>query len=114
MQACIHSLRSDKSFYESYNPDIPQGLGERNHISGVAPLSLFLKVLGVHLITPYKLLLTGTNPFEWPVEISWMGLKVTREAERTHVVFPDGESIVVEGDAPRHVEEMQEPGEGML
>jgi hypothetical protein len=107
MQACIHSLRADKSFHDSYNPDQAQGLGERNHISGVAPLSLFLKVLGVQLITPYKVRLRGTNPFEWPVEVSWMGLRVTREAERTHVTFPDGQSVVVEGEAPRLVEQVQ-------
>jgi hypothetical protein len=114
MQACIHSLRSDKSFHDSYNPDAPQGLGERNHISGVAPLSLFLKILGVQLITPYKVLLRGTNPFEWPVEISWMGLQVRRETDQTHVTFPDGQTVVVEGDAPRLVEESREPGASML
>jgi hypothetical protein len=114
MQACIHSLRSDKSFHDSYNPDAPQGLGERNHISGVAPLSLFLKILGVQLVTPRKVLLRGANPFEWPVEVSWMGLRVLRETDRTHITFPDGQSVVVEGDAPRLVEQAQEPGVSVL
>jgi len=115
MQACIHSLRSDKSFHESYNPDSPQGLGERDHISGVAPLSLFLRNLGVQMITPNKIVLRGKNPFEWPVVVSWMGLKVVRGLERTIVTFPDGQSVVVEGDSPRLVEQTPEPGEaGML
>jgi hypothetical protein len=114
MQACIYSLKSDKSFHDAYNPDTPQGLGERNHISGVAPLSLFLKILGVQLITPHKVYLRGKNPFEWPVEVTWMGLRVLREMDQTHITFPDGQTVVLEGDAPRLVEEMQEPGAGML
>lgn len=111
MQACIHSLKSDKSFHESYNPETAQGHGERNHISGVAPLMLFLRVLGVQLITPNKILLYGKNPFEWPVVVSWMGLKVVRELERTQVTFPDGQSIVVEGVSAQLVERSSEPGE---
>jgi hypothetical protein len=111
MQACINSLKKDKAFHESYDPDSLLGLGQRNHIAGVAPLALFLKILGVELITPRKVLIRGKNPFDWPVVVSWMGLKVVRELDRTHVTFPDGQSVVVEGGAPRLVEQAQEPGQ---
>jgi len=115
MQACVRSLRTDKSFHEAYGPDEAQGLGERNHISGVAPLALFLKILGVRLISPRRVIVRGRNPFPWPVVVSWRGLVVRREAGQTQITFPDGDKVVVEGEEPRTVEQLpREPRSGML
>src|SRR4030065_2950655 len=105
-QACVRSLKTDKSFHEAYGPDEAQGLGARNHISGVAPLALFLKILGVRLISPRRVIVRGRNPFPWPVVVCWRGLVVRGEAGQTQITFPDGDKVVVEGEGPRTVGEV--------
>jgi hypothetical protein len=106
MRGPLAALQADGTFRECYNADAPQGLGERNHIVGVAPLSVFLRILGVRLLSPRRVGLEGTNPFPWPVTIRWRGLEVRREpAGPTRVTFPDGQSTRLEGEDERLVEE---------
>ena len=69
------------------------GLGEGGHVSGLFPVWLFLEVLGVRLLSPRKVRLDGANPFPWPVEVRWRGLRVRREADVTRVTFPDGQEL---------------------
>jgi glycogen debranching enzyme len=95
MEACIHSLRQDHAFREAYNADKPGGLGDFDHIWGVAPLNLFLQVLGVRLISPHKVWVRGTHPFSNPVTIRWRGLKLECRPNEFEVVFPDGQQILV-------------------
>src|SRR3989304_3274044 len=66
MQGPLAALRADGAFRECYNADAPEGLGERNHVTGVPSLSTFLRVLGVRLISPRKVGIEGSNPFPWP------------------------------------------------
>ncbi|MFQ5943412.1 MAG: hypothetical protein ACE5JF_07655 [Anaerolineales bacterium] len=97
MKACIHSLREDRAFREAYYPDQPGGQGKLGHSSGVAPLSLFLHVLGVRLISPYKIALRGHNAFSWPVHLSWRGVRIEWNEEEAIVEFPDGGQVKVQG-----------------
>ena len=99
MRACLHTLHEDRAFRESYHPDQPGGAGRQGHSSGVAPLSLFLYVLGVRLISPTKIALRGHNPFPWPVRVSWRGITVAWEDAAAIVQFPDGGEVRVEGNA---------------
>jgi hypothetical protein len=114
MGAIIHSLRVDKSFREAYNADRLEGLGERGHLSGVAPVDLFLYTLGVRLISPHKVWLRPGNPFPWVVVVNWRGLGLECLKDRTIVTFPDGQQIEVVGDEPQEVEQIlsKEEGEG--
>ncbi len=64
--------------------------GKANSITGLAPLQLFLKIAGIKLISPEKVAIWGSNPFPWPVEVSWQGLWLRREGLNTHIIFPDG------------------------
>ena len=95
MSACIHSLKHDHAFREAYNPDQLAGIGDKNHIWGVAPLHLFLEVLGVRLISPQKVWVRGEHPFKDPVTIRWRGLKLACQPNRFEVIFPDGQQIEV-------------------
>jgi glycogen debranching enzyme len=95
MSACIHSLKQDHAFRKAYNADEAAGIGDRNHIGGVAPLHLFLDVLGVRLISPQKVWVRGQHPFEDPVTIRWRGLKLVCRPKTCEVVFPDGQKIEV-------------------
>jgi hypothetical protein len=106
MQPIVHSLREHHAFYEAYNPELLEGIGERHHLGGLAPLGWFLKLLGVQLISPTKVIVRGRNPFPWPVELRWRGIMVRREANRAEITFIDGSRAVVEGETPRLVEQL--------
>jgi len=106
MQACLHTLHEDRDWRESYHPDQPGGIGKLGHSSGVAPLSLFLYVLGVRLISPRKIALRGHNPFPWPVRLNWRGVRIEWNHEGAIVEFPDGGKVNVEGKSMTQVRQL--------
>jgi hypothetical protein len=95
MEAVIGCLKHQHAFYQAYHAGTGAGLGERNAVQGLAPLGLFLKTLGVEFRLPAQVVLTGKNPFPWPVTVQYRGFTVTRTLEKTDVVFPDGQSITL-------------------
>lgn len=95
MAGVIHTLTVQGEFHELLDPEDGLGLGEGGHVSGLFPVWLFLEVLGVRLLGPRKVRLDGANPFPWPVEVRWRGLRVRREPDVTRVTFPDGQEIAV-------------------
>jgi len=103
MLSIIMSLKEEGAFRQNYRADNGQGLGERNVLSGLAPMGLFLKTLGVQLITPTRVELSGINPFPWPVTVKYRGLTVLRQKERSTVIFPDGQSVEIDDPTPRVV-----------
>jgi hypothetical protein len=62
----------------------------------VAPLSLFLEVAGVRLLSPNRVEVSGAHLFPRPVTIRWRGLLVERRVEGTRLVFPDGSETFVD------------------
>lgn len=100
------SLRQDKGFAEFYHADRSERQGEREHALGAPPLSLFLHILGLRLISPRKVILRGHNPFPWPVRVRWRGVSIRWEGEHASVTFPDGGQIAIEGDAVQVVEQL--------
>jgi hypothetical protein len=103
MKAIIKSLKEKRSFQQYYDAKTGQGVGERNAISGLAPIGLFLDTLGVRLISSRKVHLVGHNPFPWPVTIKYLGISVLRGKRNTTVTFPDGHSVVVDDPSPQYV-----------
>lgn len=100
MTGVIENLKQKRVFYQRYHADTGQGQGERNALSGLAPVGLFLKVLGVQVLSPTQVRLEGKNPFPWPVTVQYKGLKVIRGLERTEVIFSNGKSAWVDDPAP--------------
>ena len=100
MTAVIENLKQKRAFYQRYHADSGQGLGERNALSGLAPVGLFLQVLGVQVLSATQVRLEGKNPYPWPVTVQYKGLKVIRGLDRTEVIFPNGKSVIVEDPAP--------------
>lgn len=92
MDAILLNLREQHAFARTYHAETGAGSGERNSLQGLAPLGLFLKVLGVEIRSPVCVLLSGKNPFPWPVTVKYRGLTVTRQVDSTEIVFPDGGS----------------------
>ena len=107
MQACLHTLHEDRDWREAYHPDRPGGIGKLGHSSGVAPLSLFLYVLGVRLISPRKIALRGYNPFPWPIWLSHRGIEILWNKDGALVRFPDGSEATLDGSQVQLVEQNQ-------
>jgi hypothetical protein len=95
MAAVIENLKKQRSFYQAYHAESGAGIGERNALQGLAPLGLFLETLGVEIQSTRRVALSGKNPFPWPVTVKYRGLTVTRQAEETTVVFPDGRTLTL-------------------
>jgi hypothetical protein len=100
MTGIIQNLKQKRAFYQRYHAESGQGLGERNALSGLAPVGLFMKALGVQVLSPARVRLEGENPFPWPVTIQYKGLRVLRGLDRTEVRFPNGKSVIVDDPDP--------------
>jgi hypothetical protein len=80
-------------------------LGDKDYLWGVAPVALFLRAVGVRLISPRRVFLEGHNPFPWPVTVRWKGLSVTKDGSTTTVSFPSGHTLTLTDEAPRFVDD---------
>ncbi|HEY5729860.1 MAG TPA: hypothetical protein VIS72_07390 [Anaerolineales bacterium] len=104
MTAVIQNLKQNRAFYARYHAEKGTGIGERNALSGLAPVGLFMKVLGVEIISATKVRLEGENPFPWDVTIGYKGLKVIRGTKKTEIIFANGKSVTVTGAESTAVE----------
>lgn len=103
MKAIVKNLKRERAFRRYYQADSGQGVGERNALNGLPPLGLFLEVLGVRLISPNRVALSGMNPFPWPVTVKYRGLTVMRQKDKSIVIFPDGQTVNITDPSPRIV-----------
>ena len=95
MTGIIQNLKQNHAFYARYHAENGTGMGERNSLNGLAPIDLFLRVLGVEILSGARVKLEGKNPFPWDVTVNYRGLKVIRGQEKTEVVFANGKSVTV-------------------
>jgi hypothetical protein len=100
MAGIIQNLKQEHAFAGAYQADSGAAIGKRNHAAGLAPLKLFLDTLGVRIeSTPdipgssHRVVLCGKNPFPWPVTVKYRGLTIIRNADKTEVAFPDGQTV---------------------
>jgi hypothetical protein len=104
MSAVIQNLKQNRAFSARYHAEKGIGIGERNALSGLASTGLFLKILGVEILSSTRVRLEGSNPFPWDVIVEYRGLKVIRGANNTEVIFANGKSVSVTGSEPVVVE----------
>ncbi len=104
MTGIIQNLKANRAFSARYHAEKGTGIGERNALSGLAPVGLFMKVLGVEILSSTRVRLEGVNPFPWDVTIGYKGLKVIRGTNKTEVVFANGKSVTVTGTESTVVE----------
>ncbi|HUV29125.1 MAG TPA: hypothetical protein VMW34_17315 [Anaerolineales bacterium] len=100
MNAIIQTIKHDGCFRQYYNAETGEGFGDIDALWGLAPLGLFLETLGIRIISPWKIHLSGINPFPWPVTVKFRGMTVLRGHEKTQVVFPDGQTILINEPEP--------------
>ena len=104
MTAIVQNLKQNRAFYARYHAENGTGIGERNVLTGLAPVGLFLQVLGVQILSSTRVKLEGENPFPWEVTICYRGLKILRGHNKTIVSFANGKSVTVNDTAPCIVE----------
>ena len=104
MSAVIQNLKTNRAFSSRYHAEKGTGIGERNALSGLASVGLFMNVLGVEIVSATRVKFEGSNPFPWDVTISYKGLKVIRGINKTEVVFANGKSVTVTDTNPTVVE----------
>jgi hypothetical protein len=95
MDGMVQSLRQQHAFYPFLQAAGGAPVGERNRLDGLAPIGLFLEVLGVQLLTGRSVIVKESNPFPWPVTVKFRGLCLTRHEKFTRVTFADGQTIQV-------------------
>jgi hypothetical protein len=105
MSAIVGALSKDGTTWAVYHPDGPGGAGDREGIIGIAPLHLFLDLIGVRLVSPSKVRLEGKSPFSQSIRLRWRGLEITRHEDRTEITFPNGQQVSALGEAPSVVEQ---------
>lgn len=108
----IDSLRRDHGLHQAFHPETGAGLGRRNDLRGLPPLSLFLDILGIDLLSPDRVQLQGRSPFAGRVVVRWRGLTIDRAQAETRVQFADGGSATVEGEEAVVVERVEEDQRG--
>ncbi len=96
MDSVVRNMRAQGGFPKNHHAKTGRGTGDRNALTGLPPLSLFLETLGVDLFSPWKVGLNGRNPFPWPVRIRHRGLVIDRDQQATEITFPDGQTVHVD------------------
>lgn len=100
MAGINQSLKKDGCFKQNFDANSGEGHGDIDGLWGLAPLGLFLETLGVQIISPRKIRFSGTNPFPWPVTVKFQGMTILRGLEKTQVIFPDGQTILIDDPEP--------------
>lgn len=93
------ALLADGHFHEFYHSDEPQGLGEAGSLSGIAPLHLLMRTLGVLITSSSSAWVGGVFAWGAPVTVQQHGVTVTRSSTGTQVAFPSGYVADIEADA---------------
>jgi hypothetical protein len=101
MSAITQTLDQEGNFREYYDADTGQGLGEINEIVGLPPLGLFLNTLGIRLKSPWRIGLSGYNPYPWPVTVKYRGATILRGLKKTQIIFPDGQNVTIDDPDPQ-------------
>ncbi len=103
MDTVSASLKTHQSFWSSYGSLTGKGTGERNVLSGLAPVGLFLQVLGLRKITSNQVIVDGLNPFSHPVTVQYRGTTIEFLLDQTQVTFAGGQKAVVQDDSLHHI-----------
>jgi hypothetical protein len=100
MTAVIKNLKQEHAFAHAYHSSSGAAFGERNAIQGLAPIGLFLEALGVRIDSmpgnpgsSHQVVISGMNPFLWPVTVKYRGLTITRTINETVINMPDGQIV---------------------
>jgi len=95
----VETLKQKRSFTEFYHSDELIGLGEPGHLNGIIPLHLFLRIIGVRIISGGKVWTGGAFAWGQPITVTQQGVVVRRSAEGTNITFPSGYEVTLAAGA---------------
>lgn len=90
LKMLVDVLSTEHEFGQFYHSDVSRGLGEKNHMLGVAPLLLLNRLFGVRVISSGRVWLDKTFAWGRGVTIRQHGVYVRRTNKRIKIVFPSG------------------------
>ena len=82
---------------------ISMPIGERNHLRGLAPLGLLLKLIGIEKLSPKEILIQNFNPFPAQVTVKYRSTILTCHASETVVTFANGQTARVSGPGQHRI-----------
>ncbi|GAB4570922.1 MAG: hypothetical protein Kow0077_06280 [Anaerolineae bacterium] len=94
-------LKAKRGFFEAYASRAPEGFGPRGHVAGIAPLSLLWRMMGLTVLSPSCVAITGAYTLPWPVTLRQYGVTVERDAQGAKIVFPSGTVKRIRSDRRR-------------
>jgi hypothetical protein len=103
MKPVIQTVERDMVLFQSHHSETGKALGAQNSLTSLIPVGLFLRILGVKIISPTKVEISGNNPFPWPVTIKYQGLTIVKQEKKSLVIFPDGQNVTVDNNGYRLV-----------
>jgi hypothetical protein len=103
MNAVTNNLKREHNFRQLYQANTGTGMGERDHLWGLPPLDLFLKIIGIEKITPEEIIVRDFNPFPWPVTVQYQRMTIVREGEKTILTLPGRQPLTLSGREPRRI-----------
>lgn len=109
MHLISRNIAREGAFRNGYNADHGTGMGERNALTGLAPVNLFLLTLGIKILQQHELVLQGFNPYPWPVTVKYRGTTILCQKDKTTVIFSDGQTTTI-SDAGFHKITMDRTG----
>ena len=107
MEAMSACLRTEGCLRPYYHAVTGKPFGERDHAAGLFPAGIFLELLGIELISPNEMRISGINPFPGKVTVQYRGTKITRDAGSTQVIFRDGKTATLESPGTYHIIEKE-------
>ncbi|HEY58409.1 MAG TPA: hypothetical protein G4O04_07740 [Anaerolineae bacterium] len=89
-QGAGETLQREGYLREAYHARTGKGMGQRNVLLGLPPLSPALRLAGVVSLTPKAIELQAESAFAHPVTLFWRGVRLTVAPQGGTVRFPHG------------------------
>jgi hypothetical protein len=90
------SLAEHGAFYRCFLHN-REPVSEENPLSGLFPVRLALKLLGMQVNSQNRILIRENSPYDMPVTVKYRGMKMIRQKEQAQIAFPNGQSVLVSG-----------------
>jgi hypothetical protein len=103
MEAIINIVKNTGSFSDTYDTETGKPSGDANTLFSLPPVGLFLRSLGLTIQSPRSILVCGSNPYPWDVEIQFRGTRILRGEQDVEITFQDGQTTHLKGPEMRHV-----------
>ena len=96
VQASVY--KATGAFSQYYHTDESKGLGEVDHLLGIAPLALIFEALGVWILSYERVRVSPFFAWHHTITLKQHGVTVKRNAKSLRVKFRSGHTVTLEGN----------------